>query len=287
MQNKVYNTHQDFKGERSVLVPVSMYSRNKLFKLMHLKESKWLGVNLNRFVLTFHDSRDPTNFNTKEEVPFCHITGMKADLTEADKQKYYLTVSTNEEDLKFKFNNSRDFHAVVDCMRHTLEDGRPIFTTDEGYDETVKRLQMMTLHEKSGSVSSDDIDEFNDKEEGKQYPADNHKVDEDHRLKTGDEMSFVDDTQTVNNTGHIEAKNIHIGMKKEQNKETAKFVKANLNNDTQKLKKNLKYDYQLHNNGTGAEKDIAKQNSNTDFTIAHHNMKADMKDAYNIRIARY
>lgn len=261
MQNKVYNLHEDFKGDHSVLVPVRMYSRIKLLQFMHLKDNKWLGVNLNRYVLTFHGTKDPTNFNPKEEVPFSHIKGLKADVAQADKQKFYLTVITDEEDYKFKFNNSRDFHAVVDCLRNTLDNGKPMMTTDEGYDETVRRIQNMTGHQRSGSVSSDDVDEFRSGEELKDYRKDMLKLDqkEDCTLKREDEMVFIDDSKKGKadpSAGIIAEQHLTASEEKDQLEFEFKQNKDQINNEYEKQMSLAKAAFEF--NKHEIDKEVAK-----------------------------
>ena len=352
MQNKVYNTHQDFKGNHSVLVPVSMYSRNKLLKFMHLKDNKWLGVDLHRYVLTFHPTCETTNFNPKEEIPFSHIKGLRPDLTQADNQKFYLTVMTEGEDFRFKFNNNKDFHAVVDCLRNTLENGRPMFTSEEGYDETVKRLQASRDHHKSGSVSSDDVEEFNSDGEINDYHKDLDKLHEDHaphlkqdleksdrerlkyqynhnreeirqeyaRQKDHAKKSYdynienidkdvakstyehdirqaqvLEEARLKGNREVYEAGKAEIKERErklmeahhEHNKQALKHAKVSLKEDVHRLKDHLQADYNLYKDGSSVEKDVAKTYAKAHLSSTPHEMKVDLKDANEIRKARY
>ena len=159
-----FSINSTYNGSRSVLVPVRMYSRNSLLGALHIKSSRWLGVDLNRYILTFHKQKDANYTSIKsEEIPFHKLTGLEADVSAADKDKFYMTVKTQEGDLKFKFKSQRDFHRVMEALRYTLHSNKPLYTASEkyelarttsNYEKTFERLDT------DGSVSSDELEDY-------------------------------------------------------------------------------------------------------------------------------
>lgn len=178
MQSTSYKVDESYKGQRNILVPTRMYSRNAFLNAMHIKSDRYLGVNLDRYVLTFHSDKDATSRDPKEEIPFSHIKSLEADVTKADSSKYYLKVHTDDGDLKFKFNNPRDFHSVVEALRNTIHNDKPFYSATDSYSTHAKNYsdkpttsQRDTMN---ANVSSDDEREYHniDRQKGLHHNQD-------------------------------------------------------------------------------------------------------------------
>lgn len=158
-----YKVNESYKGQRNILVPTRMYSRNALLGAMHIKSDKYLGVNLDRYALTFHSDKEASNKNPDHEIAFSHIKSLEADVTKADSGKYYLKVHTDEGDLKFKFNNARDFHGVVEALRNTIHNDKPFYNATESYNtESKKYTDKPAAYNKydKDEISSDDQQDY-------------------------------------------------------------------------------------------------------------------------------
>lgn len=159
-----YKVNADYKGQRNILVPTRMYSRNALLNAIHIKSDKYLGVNLDRYALTFHSDKDSSNKNPEHEIAFSHIKSLEADVTKADSGKYYLKVHTDEGDLKFKFNNARDFHNIVEALRNTIHNDKPFYNASESYNSEAKKFSDRPMVERkdklNDSISSDDMKDY-------------------------------------------------------------------------------------------------------------------------------
>lgn len=161
-----YSTHTDYAGSRNILVPTRMYSRNSMMSMMHIKSKRFLGVNLDRYVMTFHKTKDGTDKDPKDEIAFNHIKSVDADVSSADKQKYYLTVKTDDGDLKFKFQNVKDFHTVVEALRHTMQNDKPMYTANDTYHTAAAKVGTYDkdnkdkLNRSASSISSDDAHDY-------------------------------------------------------------------------------------------------------------------------------
>jgi len=131
--SSTYKVNTDYQGQKSILVSTRMYSRNTLLNALHIKNDKYLGVNLDRYCMTFHSNKDPTNKNPEHEIAFSHIKSLEADVTQADRGKFYLKVLTDQGDLKFKFRNARDFHQVVEALRNTIHNDKPFYNASDSY----------------------------------------------------------------------------------------------------------------------------------------------------------
>lgn len=150
-----YQVNSNYTGQRSVLVPTKMYSRNAVLGALHVSSKRYLGVDLDRFVLTFNTT--PVVHEAKNEIAFSHLRALETDVTRADSGKYFLTVKTDEGDLKFKFKNAADFHAVVDALSHTTMGGQPVYAASEGYKAERAIARPPAIH-RSDSVSSEDLE---------------------------------------------------------------------------------------------------------------------------------
>jgi len=141
-----------------------MYSRNALLNALHIKSDKYLGVNLDRYALTFHSDKEVSNKNPEHEIPFSKVKSLEADVTHADSGKYYLKVHTEEGDLKFKFKNARDFHSVVEALRNTIHGDKPFYNVSESYNAEAKKYNekpgVVRKEDLNDSVSSDDMKEY-------------------------------------------------------------------------------------------------------------------------------
>lgn len=131
----------DYKGNRSIVVPCNMYSKKKLLSALHVKSSRWFGVNLDRYVISFHKHRGETDPN--DEIHFSQVRSVDADLSKSDSDKYYLSIQTDQEQYRFKFKNIRDFHAVVEALRHTLHNNQPFYVTKDDF------VKLANLHKES------------------------------------------------------------------------------------------------------------------------------------------
>ncbi len=132
--NTAYSVNQTYTGPRNISVPTRMYSKNKMLSALHMKSKRVLCVNMDMALLTFHPDKDSADRDVKDEVPFSRIKSIDADVTSASKGKYYLTVITDECDLKFKFKDAKDFHSVVDALRNCLHNDKPVYTASSGYN---------------------------------------------------------------------------------------------------------------------------------------------------------
>jgi hypothetical protein len=156
-----YKVNQDYSGQRNVLVPTRMYSRNTLLNAMHIKSDKYLGINLDRYVMTFHSDKTCAKGDPGNEVAFSKIKSLEADVTKADSGKYYLKVHTDEGDLSFKFKNARDFHTVVEALRNTIHNDKPFYDATESYRNSVNvKPHNIDRSRSNSSVSSDNRDEY-------------------------------------------------------------------------------------------------------------------------------
>lgn len=158
-----YKVKQDYSGQRNVLVPTRMYSRNSLLNAMHIKTNKYLGVNLEKYALTFHKDKTTISADPEHEIAFNKIKSMEADVTKADSGKYYLKVHTDEGDLKFKFNNAKDFHNVVEALRNTIHNDKPFYDATDSYKQSVNAKPSATnLKRTNSEISSDEEHDYND-----------------------------------------------------------------------------------------------------------------------------
>lgn len=133
MQDK-YAVSSSYTGPRVFQVPVRMYSRNSLFGAMGIKSKRYLSVDLDRNMFTFHKSRDPKDNKDKDhEIAFNKLTNVETDVSKASAHKYYMTVNTAEGDLKFKFKNAQDFHQVGDALANVTQSGKALHKTSDQY----------------------------------------------------------------------------------------------------------------------------------------------------------
>lgn len=153
-----YKVNQEYSGQRNLIVPTRMYSRNTLLNAMHIKSDKYLGVNLDRYALTFHSDKTAEKGNPDHEIAFNKIKSLEADVTKADSGKYYLKVHTDEGDLKFKFKNARDFHGIVEALRNTIHNDKPFFEPTDNYKKSVNVKS--DIKRSTSPVSSDEEREF-------------------------------------------------------------------------------------------------------------------------------
>lgn len=120
-----------------------------------MSSAKFLGVDLDRHLLTFHSTRD--SHDPAHEVPLNRVKGVETDLSSENSGKYYLIVHVDNGDLKFKFRNPKDFHAIVEALRNCLVNGQPIYRAEAHYTAKIgSLLQRVTGIQRSGSVSSDE-----------------------------------------------------------------------------------------------------------------------------------
>lgn len=170
--NQGYQVNQSYTGQRNVLVPTRMYSRNTLLNAMHIKSDKYLGVNLSKYALTFHSDKTSIDADPEHEISFSKIRSLEADVTKESAGKYYLKVHTDEGDLKFKFGNATDFHNVVEALRNTLHNDKPFYDATDSYKNSINPKQSAGQLIKSNySVSSDDEHGYNDLDAHKRMTA--------------------------------------------------------------------------------------------------------------------
>jgi hypothetical protein len=177
-----YKVKQDYSGKRNILVPTRMYSRNSLLNSMHIKTDKYLGVNLDKYALTFHKDKTMIAADPEHEIAFSKIKSMEADVTKADSGKYYLKVHTDEGDLKFKFNNARDFHSVVEALRNTIHNDKPFYDATDSYKQSINaKPNASNLKRSNSEISSDEEQDFKDLDAHKKKAA-NQDFEEDKIL---------------------------------------------------------------------------------------------------------
>lgn len=111
-----------------------MYSRNSLLGAMHIKSKRYLSVDLDRSMFTFHKSRDPKDNKDKaHEISFSKLVNVETDVSKAADHKYYMTVNTNEGELRFKFANAQDFHQVADALANVTHSGKAVHQVSDQY----------------------------------------------------------------------------------------------------------------------------------------------------------
>ena len=131
MSQSHFNVSAEYKGNRTIVVPCNMYSKKKLLSALHVQSSRWFGIDLDKYVISFHKHRGETD--PSDEVHFSQIRSVDADLSKSDSDKYYLSIQTDQEQYRFKFKNIRDFHAVVEALRHTLHNNQPLYVTRDDF----------------------------------------------------------------------------------------------------------------------------------------------------------
>lgn len=164
--NSSFNVVPDYKGSRHIVVPVKMYSKKSILKALHVKSKRWLGIDLDRYILSFHKTRG--DVDPSEEVHFSRIRSVDADMSKSDMNKYYLSVLTDNHQYSFKFKNVRDFYNVVEALRHTLHNNQPVFVTREDFVKLASLHQNTIMHTQSNlhqdtahiDISSDDEADF-------------------------------------------------------------------------------------------------------------------------------
>jgi hypothetical protein len=150
-----YQVNTDYTGQRVIQVPTRMYNRNYLLGALHMSSAKFLGVDLDRHLLTFHATRD--SHDPAHEFPLNKVKGVETDFSSESSGKYYLKIHLDEGDLKFKFRNPKDFHAIVEALRNCLVNGQPIYKAEGHYTSKIGGLlERVTGVQRSGSVSSDE-----------------------------------------------------------------------------------------------------------------------------------
>ena len=129
-----YAVSSNYSGPRVFQVPVRMYSRNSLMGAMHIKSKRYLSVDLDRSMFTFHKSRDPKDNKDKtHEIAFSKLVNVETDVSKAADHKYYMTVNTNEGELRFKFANAQDFHQVADALANVTHSGKAVHQVSDQY----------------------------------------------------------------------------------------------------------------------------------------------------------
>ncbi len=146
MHSSSFNVAQDYRGPRNIVVPCKMYSKKGLLKALHVKSRRWLGIDLDRYVLSFHKNRG--DHDPSEEIHFSRIRSVDADMSKSLDSKYYLSVMTDSHSYSFKFKNVRDFYNVVEALRHTLHNNQPVYVTREDF------TKLASLHQNTIMASS-------------------------------------------------------------------------------------------------------------------------------------
>jgi len=101
---------------------------------MHIKSKRYLSIDLDRSMFTFHKSRDPKDNKDKtHEIAFSKLINVETDVSKAADHKYYMTVNTNEGELRFKFANAQDFHQVADALANVTHSGKAVHQVSDQY----------------------------------------------------------------------------------------------------------------------------------------------------------
>jgi len=146
-----------------------MYSKNLVLQALHIKSKRFLTVNLDWGLLTYHKTLDPKDRDPRDELPLCRIKSIDADCTHANKGKYYLKIITDAMEYKFKFKNSADFRLIVDSLGNCLYKTQPVYipsTTYKTYASTYTTSVMPTAYHQftnkdlNSSISSDDAHDY-------------------------------------------------------------------------------------------------------------------------------
>jgi hypothetical protein len=180
-----YKVNQDYSGQRNVLVPTRMYSRNTLLNAMHIKSKRYLGVDNDRCVLTFYPERMPNHFDAQYEMPFTLITNCTTDLSKADLHKYYLNISSKQGMLQFKFTYFYDINIIVQAIRNIKHMDRKFYTENAEYDRVHGIYQgtaNQVTRDRSDSVSSDDQKEFKDVDKDEHHKREKSHSNEHHKV---------------------------------------------------------------------------------------------------------
>ena len=180
-----YKVNQDYSGQRNVLVPTRMYSRNTLLNAMHIKSKRYLGVDNDRCVLTFYPERMPNHFDAQYEMPFTLITNCTSDLSKADLHKYYLNISSKQGMLQFKFTYFYDINIIVQAIRNIKHMDRKFYTENAEYDRVHGIYQgtaNQVTRDRSDSVSSDDQKEFKDVDKDEHHKREKSHSNEHHKV---------------------------------------------------------------------------------------------------------
>lgn len=278
MNTNTYNVNPTYTGARNICVPTRMYSKNKMMAALHMKSKRVLCVNMDTAMLTYHCSKDAKDRDVKDEIPFSRIKSIDADVSSASKGKYYLTVITDECDLKFKFKDARDFHSVVDALRNTLHNDKPVYTASQGYntlaqDYNANPNTYNTNKNLNDSISSDDAHEYELHNRDRDAVKGIKKADKDMNRDNYDvNRNVIDNTTDIN---------------KDALKNEYKAEKQNLDNqyDAQKdyikqtgqghdAKSALKDDYKAAKSGLNNEYDAQKDNIKHSENLAHDVNKA-------------
>ena len=151
----------NYRGDRNIRVPVKMYSRHSLLMKVGVQSRRWLGVDLDRYSLTFHKDkflRDP-----RDEINFWQIRSVDADISESYRNRYFLNVATIDNSYKFKFRNVRDFYEVVEALRHTLQNNQPFYVTKDDYSKLVG-LHQQSIFAKPNQISTLSTVDFSEDE---------------------------------------------------------------------------------------------------------------------------
>lgn len=268
-----YQVNQDYKGQRNIIVPTRMYSRNALLGAMHIKSDRFLGVNLDRYVVTFHAEKDGTNRDPKHEISFSHIKSLEADVSKAEAGKYYLKVLTDDGDLDFKFKNAGDFHSVVEALRNTIHNDKPFINTNESYKSAYeKNKDLKKAYSRDSSVSSDDQKDF-------------HNADKKEKSKKSLDVKKDLNKEIYNNNKDA------IKTEDKVRKDIAgEYARENLKQDNKETKDNLNNHYADYKDAKDSEKDrkdAAKDNMKQDLIHGKEQVKDHVKTADEIRNPRY
>ncbi len=166
-----YQVNSNYQGPRDIRVPVRMYSRNSLLGALHIKSKRWLGVNIDRHVLTFHKDKNSTD--AQQEIPLSKLQEVRTDVSKANSHKYYMCVKTTEGDLKFKFKNAADFYTAVDALSSVTAGTKQVYQPTEEYKKMSQNFyetrgkvsNIQTRSRSTSSVSSDSDNEYKEEEE--------------------------------------------------------------------------------------------------------------------------
>ena len=110
-----------------------MNSKHSFLNALGVTSIRWLCINMDNFVLSFHHTR--TGFYPGNEIGFSQIISVKADLRRSYAREYYIEVYTMEKHYSFIFKDLDDFIVVVEALKHILRNNEPLCVPKPEYEK--------------------------------------------------------------------------------------------------------------------------------------------------------
>ena len=271
-----YKVNQDYRGQRNVLVPTRMYSRNTLLNVMGVKSKRFLGVDLDRNALTFYPekSADKYKFKGEYELPFSLINFIGSDVSKADSHKYYLNVQSKEGLLQFKFAYFYDLKAVVDALKSANYMNQTLYTSNPDYERIHSIYQGTSNNPKfkrSHSISSDDEKDFKevDKKQNHTELRREDPISQGIEKHDNHRVIFAEDRREKSRSASREGKDKLPHMEKiKEVVHSNKFDSKSRSNSRDEKERSHKVEH--HNS---KERSISNEKKDIKITAEHHNGK--------------